>query len=103
MAARKDFIASFALLSLVGIYLFVAACSTDAERSTVLEPCTAEWQQWVESRVTTGDGHGHGPDIGSDEWQSVVEFKLGIRGDPAVPLRNTDAWCQYIDERMRAD
>ena len=103
MAARKDFIASFAVLSLVGIYLFVAACSTDAGRSTGPEPCTADWQQWVESRVTTGDGRGHGPDIGSDEWQSVVEFKLGVRGDPEVPPRNTDAWCRFVDEQIHAD
>jgi hypothetical protein len=53
--------------------------------------------------VTTGDGQGHGPDIGSDEWRSVVEFKLGIRGNPAVPPSNTDAWCRFVDERMRAD
>lgn len=87
----------------IALALLVAACNTDAERSTGPEPCTAAWQQWVESRVTTGDGQGHGPDIGSDEWQSVIEFKLGIRGDPAVPPRDTDAWCRFIDDRIRAD
>ena len=87
----------------LALVLFVAACSTDTEHRTGPEPCTDEWQQWVESRVTTGDGHGHGPDIGSDEWQSVVEFKLGVRGDPAVPPRNTDAWCRFVDEQIRAD
>lgn len=85
------------------LVLFASACSSDAERGTDPEPCTAEWQQWVESRLTTGDAHGHGPDIGSDEWQSVVEFKLGVRGDPAVPPRDADAWCRFVDERIRAD
>ena len=83
--------------------LFLAACNEGREINPGPEPCTEEWQHWVESRVTTGDGRGHGPDIGSDEWQSVVEFKLGIRGGPSVPPRNTDAWCRYIDERVRAD
>jgi hypothetical protein len=35
------------------------------------------------------------------EWQSVVEFKLGIRGSPEVPSRETDEWCRYIDEKIR--
>lgn len=47
--------------------------------------------------MPTGDGQGHGPDLGSDEWKSVVEFKLGIRGDPQVPGRDSQAWCTYID------
>ena len=41
--------------------------------------CTAAWYQSIEEKVPTGDGRGHGPDVGSDEWKSVVEFKLGIR------------------------
>ena len=64
------------------------------------EPCSTEWQQAVESRLATGDGHGHGPDIGSEEWRSVVEFKLGIRDDPSTPARNSADWCAYIDERL---
>lgn len=87
----------------LSVILLLAACDEAGEISPGPEPCTEEWQQWVELRVTTGDGHGHGPDIGSDEWQSVVEFKLGIRGDPAVPPRDTDEWCGYIDKQVRGD
>jgi hypothetical protein len=83
--------------------LFAAACGMEDAPSLNPAPCSAEWQQWVESRLTTGDAHGHGPDIGSAEWQSVVEFKLGIRDDPSVPSRESDEWCRYIDERIRAD
>jgi hypothetical protein len=43
---------------------------------------------------------GHGPDIGSLEWQSVIEFKLGLRGDPDVPPRGSQRWCAYIDQRL---
>ena len=35
------------------------------------EPCSAEWNTWVEEQLGTGDGQGHGPDVGSGEWQSV--------------------------------
>ena len=53
--------------------------------------------------MPTGDGRGHGPDLGSEEWQSVVEYKLGIRGKTETPERNTAMWCRYIDELMFAD
>ena len=63
--------------------------------------CTQEWYRLIEEKVATGDGQGHGPDRGSGEWQSVVEFKLGIRGKVDVPQRNSDAWCRYIDRIVR--
>jgi hypothetical protein len=85
------------------VSLFVAACVQGGEINPGPEPCSGEWQQWVESRVMTGDGQGHGPDIGSDEWQSVVEFKLGIRGEPSVPPRDADEWCSYIDKQIRGN
>ena len=60
--------------------------------------CSNAWKHSIENKVLSGDGAGHGPDVGSDEWQSVIEFKLGVRGDASVPKRNTHAWCQYIDK-----
>lgn len=60
-------------------------------------PCSEAWYRTIEAKVPTGDGQQHGPDVGSDEWKSVVEFKLGIRGDPRVPSRDSEAWCIYID------
>ena len=70
------------------------------QRDAELQPCTEEWQRYVEERVQTGDSEGHGPDVGSMEWQSVVEFTLGIRGNPGVPSRETVDWCRHIDERL---
>ena len=63
--------------------------------------CTLEWYRFIDNKVATGDGRGHGPDIGSTEWQSAVEFKLGIRGKAEVPQRNSDAWCHHIDQIVR--
>jgi hypothetical protein len=66
------------------------------------DSCSPQWNGAVEAIVGTGDGHGHGPDAGSDEWRSVVEFKLGLRGNPTVPPRGDMAWCGYIDRLLRA-
>ena len=63
-------------------------------------PCTAQWYQWVEHKLVSGDGQGHGPDIGSDEWKSVIEFKLGIRGQSQLPVRDSEDWCQLIDAML---
>jgi hypothetical protein len=59
--------------------------------------CAESWYETVELAIPTGDGMGHGPDIGSEEWKSVIEFRLGIRGNPAVPDRNSQEWCSFIN------
>ena len=65
-------------------------------------PCSAEWFDFVERKVSSGDGQGHGPDLGSDEWKGVIEFRLGIRGQPDIPPRDGAEWCSYIDRLVRA-
>jgi hypothetical protein len=65
-------------------------------------PCSEAWYQYVETELVSGDGQGHGPDLGSDEWKGVIEFKLGIRGQAGLPARASDDWCQYIDGLLRA-
>jgi hypothetical protein len=72
--------------------LLLTACSNQKPETEVPVPCTAAWYQAVESNIPSGDGMGHGPDVGSEEWKSVVEFKLGVRGNPDVPDRNSSAW-----------
>ena len=54
----------------------------------------------VEEKLSTGDAQGHGPDVGSSEWRSVVDFKLGIRGKPGIPDSTTEQWCAYIDREI---
>jgi hypothetical protein len=92
----------FLLFAIVVIVVIVSGCVDPAEMSQSPVPCTESWYEYVESIIPTGDGMGHGPDIGSDEWKSVVEFKLGIRNDPGVPERSSEAWCQYMDQRIPA-
>ena len=62
-------------------------------------PCPDHLLQRIEQQVGTGDGQGHGPDIGSAEWHSVVEFRLGIRDNTDVPEPATRAWCAFILEQ----
>jgi hypothetical protein len=70
-----------------------------ADRS-VLKPCSESWQIYVEDILISHDGAGHGPDIGSDEWMSVVEFKLNVRNNDDLPERGSASWCEYIDDKI---
>ncbi len=90
--------------SYLAVLLMVAAGSAYAGDSRIPETaliCSESWYRAIEERFPTGDGHGHGPDVGSEEWKSVIEFKLGIRGEPNIPGRASPAWCQYIDRLVR--
>jgi len=66
-----------------------------ADSATV--PCSPAWNRLIEQSVGTGDGEGHGPDIGSEEWQSVVEFRLGLRGRADLPKGGNETWCRLVD------
>lgn len=79
---------------------------TSIESKTNIEPktgdiepqtCSNAWFTQIDQQLMTGDGQGHGPDLGSSEWRSVVEFRLGIRGDAGIPPRNSAQWCDYIN------
>ena len=80
--------------------LLVAVNLSAAAGSEALTPCTEEWYQYVEQKLVSGDGQGHGPDLGSDEWKGVIEFKLGIRGQSGLPGRDSEDWCQLIDSML---
>ena len=86
----------------VAVALFASCSHRDEPRAATSAVCSEAWYRMIEENVPTGDGQGHGPDVGSVEWESVVEFKLGIRGQPDVPSRNTQAWCRHIDQIVRS-
>ena len=85
-------------LLMAPLLLIIAGCSSVAQKGEKYSPCSEAWFNHVEQQISTGDGYGHGPDIGSLEWRSVIMFKLGIRDKPNVPELNTQLWCQFIDE-----
>jgi len=80
--------------TVVALLICVGLVACNASSSPPL--CSNQWFLMVEEQLGTGDGAGHGPDVGSEEWQSVVEFRLKVRGQPEVPERNTQQWCEYV-------
>ncbi len=91
----------------IAIILIVFATWAKASNSGMSIPetgalCSDQWYRFIEQQVPTGDNQGHGPDIESDEWMSVVEFKLGIRDKSDLPDRGSEVWCRYIDQIVRA-
>lgn len=82
------------------IFLAICAQASNHHRSSTAGGtlCSDSWYRFIEEAVTTSDNQGHGPDIGSDEWKSVIEFKLGLRDVPGLPDRDSEAWCRYIDQ-----
>lgn len=78
--------------------------SENTEQITVTLACSPTWYRYVESQLSTQDSQGHGPDIGSQEWQSVVEFKLAIdraESTPGViPAKTSPQWCQFIQQQL---
>jgi hypothetical protein len=75
-------------------------CTSNKKKEMQFQACTNDWFLQIEKEILTGDGQGHGPDIGSLEWRSVIEFKLGIRNDPKVPPLESTQWCNYINEHF---
>ncbi|MGI9328951.1 MAG: hypothetical protein ACR2PZ_27285 [Pseudomonadales bacterium] len=62
--------------------------------------CDRSRLQRIEEQLSTSDGMGHGPDIGSAEWHSVIEFKLGVRGNETNPQHGTAAWCAFVESAL---
>jgi uncharacterized protein len=90
---------------IVAFIVFTAACvqagNDQRPRMEERNLCSDSWYQFIEDAVVSSDNQGHGPDIGSEEWKSVIEFKLGIRDGPNLPDRDSDAWCRHIDRIVR--
>ena len=83
---------------LILLTLTLSACLTPPEHTAAVQACSHEWFSLVEEKIQVSDSQGHGPDPGSSEWRSVVEFKLGIRGNSDIPSRDTEQWCTYINK-----
>ena len=85
--------------------IVTATCAEASDRGTLIPEvgvqCSDAWYRFIEEKVPTGDGQGHGPDIGSDEWKSVIEFKLGIRDKSDLPEKDSEDWCRHIDQIVR--
>ncbi|WP_144209690.1 hypothetical protein [Shewanella donghaensis] len=93
----------------IALVMGLSACSQSTEEGKIVQlpskteitvTCNEAWFKQVEQQLVSADGQGHGPDLGSDEWKSVIEFKLGVRGDNDVPDRNSEAWCAFVQQQL---
>ncbi|MBR9726819.1 hypothetical protein ACFOD0_08000 [Shewanella intestini] len=64
--------------------------------------CSQDVFNLFEKELMSSDELGHGPDIGSQEWQAVIEFKLGLTGNPTLPSHTSSDWCDFIYQQMFA-
>lgn len=86
------------LSALTALAVATTGCIANLESNSKQQVCSNDWYLVVEKQISTGDNQGHGPDLGSIEWRSTVEFKLGIRDQPGIPALDTEKWCSYINE-----
>lgn len=63
--------------------------------------CTETEFAAIEARLDTSDGHGHGPDVGSQEWQHAVVYRLGLKTEQ-LPEAGSAAWCAAIQRALDA-
>jgi len=84
----------FAALMLV----LLAACG---ERESAPPSDWKTWSVWVEARYPVSDVHGHGPDIGSDEWACALQQKLGIVDQQGHgPDIGSYEWRNAVEEKL---
>ena len=84
--------------------LTLAACQVatapNANLTSNTEPAVATCSEpqllAIEQLITTSDGSGHGPDIGSTEWAHSVEYRLDINNHADKPPLLTPKWCQWV-------
>ena len=85
----------------VVLYLSLLACSAaEVKNDDSAEACPIPMLASIEGRVSALDSEGHGPDLGSDEWFSAIEFRLGLRGQSALPEKGTNEWCDFLDRHL---
>jgi hypothetical protein len=86
---------------LVGLAITIFfGCAGDTNNPPATQDCSDEWLAMMEKQLSITDRQGHGPDIGSLEWRSAIEFKLGIRDDPQTPPPESPQWCNYISQQV---
>ncbi|MEO2266072.1 MliC family protein [Pseudoalteromonas sp. YIC-656] len=86
----------------------IAACHTLPEEpqnqvpqetaATIGNTCSLATLTQIERQVSSQDALGHGPDIGSVEWASSIEHRLGIKEHNNKPPMLSAAWCGYIEQ-----
>ncbi len=89
----------------VALLALMAACSStgalQADTSAAGQPPIGSqaWYALVEAKFPTSDGHGHGPDYGSQEWCDVVYFRMHGK-HAAEPVACDQQWLEFVDSQI---
>ncbi|MCL2457915.1 MAG: MliC family protein [Desulfobulbus sp.] len=89
------------LILFVVLVAWVHPALAEAEPAGQGGCCTPAWYRSIENRAPTGDGQGHGPDLGSAEWRSVVAHRIGLRDQADGPRQDSEDWCRRVDQIVR--
>lgn len=79
--------------SFLGFFLFGCLNSTDIPKNYADD---IRWREQVEKLVNSTDDAGHGPDVDTDEWCGIVEFKLFQRNSMLKPC--SIEWSKKVNE-----
>ncbi|MCF6313656.1 MAG: hypothetical protein L3J39_14515 [Verrucomicrobiales bacterium] len=72
-----------------------------AARGKVAPKDWDEWALWADKLHATGDGQGHGPDVGSDEWAQVLDRQLNISDQSGHgPDVGSVEWRSAVEARL---
>lgn len=59
------------------------------------------WAKWAEAQHSTGDGQGHGPDVGSDEWAAALSKQLGVTdAEGHGPDLKSAEWRAAVEKKL---
>lgn len=99
MVDIKRNVRSVLLLNLIATFLI--GCNAPQSEANA-EPMICSTTQFlaIDKHVQSGDGMGHGPDIGSGEWKSAIEHKLGLAGHANLPEQDAKQWCRFIQQTL---
>ncbi len=88
----------------------IAACHTLPEQpenlviqetaAAIGDTCSIASLTEIDRQVSSQDSHGHGPDIGSSEWASSIEHRLGINELNNKPPMLSSQWCNFIAQQQ---
>lgn len=81
--------------------LVLTACTDKPASNNNTVACDQNSFHVLEQLIGSSDGAGHGPDVGSHEWQSTIEFRLQLRGDKNKPAHDHPEWCAYMLKTAR--
>lgn len=80
--------------------LWMITLSLFFSKPPTMSECTTDDYQRIDHFIHSSDSQGHGPDIGSNEWKQVVEFKLDLRKRKSAPNIQSPSWCSFVLQHL---